>query len=35
LQFDESTEKRDEKGTLKAIYFAGELSGFAVHLVQK
>lgn len=35
FKFDEETAKRDDKGTLKAIYFEGELSGFAVHLVQK
>jgi 2-dehydro-3-deoxyphosphogluconate aldolase/(4S)-4-hydroxy-2-oxoglutarate aldolase len=33
--FDESTAKRDDKGNLKAIYFTGEFSGFAVHLLQK
>ena len=35
FKFDESTTKTDDKGNLKAIYFVGELSGFAVHLVQK
>ncbi|OYO51569.1 2-dehydro-3-deoxyphosphogluconate aldolase, partial [Lachnotalea glycerini] len=35
FKFDESTAKTDDKGNLKAIYFVGELSGFAVHLVQK
>lgn len=35
FKFDEETAKRDDKGTLKAIYFEGELSGFAIHLVQK
>ncbi len=35
FKFDESTAKRDAKGALKAIYFEGEFSGFAVHLVQK
>lgn len=33
--FDESTAKRDDKGNLKAIYLAGEIGGFAVHLVQR
>ncbi|MFA9377064.1 MAG: bifunctional 4-hydroxy-2-oxoglutarate aldolase/2-dehydro-3-deoxy-phosphogluconate aldolase [Lachnotalea sp.] len=35
FKFAEDTAKRDAKGALKAIYFADELSGFAVHLVQK
>ncbi len=35
ILFDHSTEKRDDKGTLKAIYLKGEFSGFAVHLVRK
>ncbi|MGN1090547.1 MAG: bifunctional 4-hydroxy-2-oxoglutarate aldolase/2-dehydro-3-deoxy-phosphogluconate aldolase [Huintestinicola sp.] len=35
VEFDRSTEKRDAKGNLKAIYVKGEFSGFAVHLVQK
>lgn len=35
VEFDRSTEKRDAKGNLKAIYVKGEYSGFAVHLVQK
>lgn len=35
VEFDRSTEKRDAKGNLKAIYIKGEISGFAVHLVQK
>ncbi len=34
-EFDHSTEKRDAKGNLKAIYIKGEFGGFAVHLVQK
>lgn len=35
VEFDETTEKRDAKGTLKAIYLKEEIGGFAVHLVQK
>lgn len=35
VEFDRSTEKRDAKGNLKAIYIKGEIGGFAVHLVQK
>lgn len=35
LEFDDSTAKYDAKGNLAAIYFKGEYSGFAVHLVQK
>lgn len=35
VEFDHDTEKRDEKGNLKAIYLKGEFSGFAVHLLQK
>lgn len=35
FEFDEDTAKYDAKGNLAAIYFKGELSGFAVHLVQK
>ena len=35
VEFDRDTEKRDAKGNLKAIYIKGEISGFAVHLVQK
>ncbi len=35
VEFDYETEKRDAKGNLKAIYIKGEISGFAVHLVQK
>ena len=35
VEFDKSTEKRDAKGNLKAVYIKGEIGGFAVHLVQK
>lgn len=35
VEFDESTRKTDAKGNTKAIYFKGEYSGFALHLVQK
>lgn len=35
VEFDRSTEKRDDKGNLKAVYIKGEFGGFAVHLVQK
>lgn len=35
FEFDASTEKRDPKGNLKAVYFKNEIGGFAVHLVQK
>ena len=35
VEFDSSTEKRDAKGNLKAVYIKGEFGGFAVHLVQK
>ena len=35
VEFDEETAKRDEKGTLKAIYLKEEIGGFAIHLVQK
>jgi len=34
VKFDKTTEKRDGAGVLKAVYLEGELSGFAVHLVQ-
>lgn len=33
--FDEASKKKDENGTLTAIYLKGEIGGFAVHLVQK
>lgn len=33
--FDKITEKRDDKGNLKAVYLKGEIGGFAVHLLQK
>lgn len=33
--FDKSTEKRDAKNALKAVYLKDEIGGFAVHLVQK
>lgn len=33
--FDASTAKKDAAGNLAAIYFADEIGGFAVHLVQK
>jgi 2-dehydro-3-deoxyphosphogluconate aldolase/(4S)-4-hydroxy-2-oxoglutarate aldolase len=35
VEFDESTRKTDAKGKTKAIYLKGEVSGFAIHLVQK
>ncbi|WP_099469303.1 bifunctional 4-hydroxy-2-oxoglutarate aldolase/2-dehydro-3-deoxy-phosphogluconate aldolase [Konateibacter massiliensis] len=35
FKFDEATAKHNDKGALAAIYFVGEYSGFAVHLVQK
>lgn len=35
VEFDRTSEKRDAKGNLKAVYLKGEFSGFAVHLVQK
>lgn len=35
LLFSAESAKRDAKGALKAIYFADEVAGFAVHLVQK
>lgn len=35
VEFDPATAKRDDKGTLKAIYLKEEIGGFAVHLVQK
>lgn len=34
-EFDMSTAKYDAKNNLKAVYFTGEVGGFAVHLVQK
>ena len=34
-EFDPSTEKRDTKGALKAVYLKEEIGGFAVHLLQK
>ena len=34
-EFDPSTEKRDTKGVLKAVYLKEEIGGFAVHLLQK
>ena len=34
-KFDEDTAKYDPAGRLKAIYMIDEISGFAVHLVQK
>ncbi len=33
--FDETTKKYNGKGDFVAIYFTGEIGGFAVHLVQK
>lgn len=33
-EFDENSAKKDANGKLKAIYFKGEIGGFAVHLVQ-
>lgn len=35
VEFDGSTEKRDDKGNLKAVYLKDEIGGFAVHLMQK
>lgn len=35
VEFDETTRKADAKGKTKAIYFKNQLSGFAIHLVQK
>ena len=35
VEFSEETRKTDAKGNTKAIYLKGELSGFAIHLVQK
>ena len=35
IAFDESTRKTDAKGKTKTIYLKDELSGFAIHLVQK
>ena len=35
VQFDMDTAKYDTAGRLKAIYMTDEISGFAVHLVQK
>lgn len=35
VEFDPATEKRDDKGNLKAVYLKEEIGGFAVHLVQK
>lgn len=35
VAFDESTRKTDAKGKTSAIYLKTELSGFALHLVQK
>lgn len=35
VQADMSTAKYDDKNNLKAVYLPGEISGFAVHLVQK
>lgn len=35
VKFNKESEKRDEKGKLKAVYLEGEMGGFAVHLVQK
>jgi 2-dehydro-3-deoxyphosphogluconate aldolase/(4S)-4-hydroxy-2-oxoglutarate aldolase len=35
ITFNEESRKTDAKGNLKAIYFADEFAGFAIHLVQK
>lgn len=35
VEFDQSSAKYDDKGSLKAIYLKEEVGGFAVHLVQK
>ena len=35
FKFDEATKKYNAKGEFCAIYFEGEIGGFAVHLVQK
>ena len=34
-EFDESTRKLDASGNTKAVYLASDISGFAVHLVQR
>jgi len=34
-EVDMTTAKYDDKKNLKAVYLPGEISGFAVHLVQK
>lgn len=35
VEFDPNTEKRDEKGGLKAVYLKDSLGGFAIHLMRK
>ena len=35
VEFDESTIKLDAKGNKKVVYLKGEVSGFALHLLQK
>lgn len=35
VKFDKSSENRDAKGNLKAIYLAEEFGGFAMHLVKR
>jgi len=35
VAFNEESRKTDAKGNLKAIYFADEFAGFAIHLLQK
>ncbi len=35
VEFDSDTEKRDERGALKAIYLKASLGGFAIHLMRK
>lgn len=34
-KFDYTTKKYDKKGNMVAIYFEGDIGGFAIHLVQK
>ena len=35
IEFDESTAKYDDKGSLTVVYFRDEIAGFAFHLVTK
>ena len=34
FKFDESSKLYNEDGSLKVVYFADEIAGFAIHLVQ-